>query len=238
MRIPRRTVVIAVGILTVLVAGCGGGGSATSGGGSSGNALTSLTATQILTKAVADLNASSSVHLAGSEQNSGQTYTMDLTIGASGCTGTVGMGAQGTLRLLRIGGTVWIKGDDKFWKSSLASSPGYLHAVEGKYVRLSPKGPATSSFSAFCYLSQIAGQFGSGENRVVKGQTTTILGQPALQLKDTQQSGTAYVTLSADPEFLRTGDTSGHVDFTNYNAPLTLSPPPAGETVAGARYGL
>jgi hypothetical protein len=237
MRIPRRVVAITVSSLAVLVAGCGGGGSSASGG-STGNALAGLTAKQILTKAVADLNASSSVHLAGSEQDSGQTYTMNLTIGASGCTGTVGMGTQGTLRLLRIGSTVWINGDTKFWKSTLASSPGYLHAVEGKYVRLSPSGPATSSFSAFCYLSQLSGQFGSTENRVTKGQTTTILGQPALQLEDTQQSGTAYVTLSASPEFLRTGDTSGYVDFTNYNAPLTLSPPPAGETVTGSKYGL
>lgn len=237
MRTPRHVVVVAVGILTVLVAGCSGGSGA-SGGGSSGNPLASLTAKQILTKAIADLNASSSVHLAGSEQNSGQTYTMDLTIGASGCTGTVGMGTQGTLRLLRIGSTVWIKGDDTFWKASLASSPTYLHAVEGKYVRLSPNGPATSSFGAFCYLSQLTGQFGSGENRVVKGQTTTILGQSALQLQDPQQSGSAYVTLSASPEFLRTGTASGYVDFTNYNAPLALSPPPARETVAGGKYGL
>ena len=237
MRTPRRVVVIAIfGSLAGLVAGCGGGGSATSG--SSGNALAGLTAKQILTKAVADLNASSSVHLAGSEQDSGQTYTMNLTLGSSGCTGTVGMGTQGTLRLLRIGSTLWINGDSKFWKSTLASSPGYLHAVEGKYVRLSPNGPATSSFSAFCYLSQLAGQFSSTENRVTKGQTTTILGQPALQLQDTQQSGMAYVTLSADPEFLRTGDSSGYVDFTNYNAPLNLSPPPAHQTVTGSKYGL
>jgi hypothetical protein len=47
-----------------------------------------------------------------------------------------------------------------------------------------------------------------------------------------------YVTISASPEFLQTCDTGGHVDFTDYNAPLALTAPPASQTVAGSKYGL
>jgi hypothetical protein len=245
MRTPRRPVAIAVSLLAVLAAGCGAGSStsaststSTASASTAGNPLAALSAKQILAKAIADFKASSSVHLAGSERDSGQTFTMDLTIGANGCTGTVGLGGQGSMRLLRIGSTVWMKPDSKFWKSSLNATPADLSAVKGKYVRLSPKGPVTSSFSSFCYLSQLAGQFTGGQDRVVKGQTATINGQPALQLKDTQQAGSAYVTISATPEILQTGDSGGHVDFTDYNAPLALSAPPASQTVAGSEYGL
>jgi hypothetical protein len=242
MRIPRGLVAIAVSLLAVLAAGCGSGSPASSGAaastGPSGNPLAAMTAQQILTKAIADFKGASSVHLGGLEKDSGQTFAMDLTIGTNGCTGTIGMGAQGSLRLLRIGRTVWIKPDKEYWKSALSAAPQDLPAVQGKYVRLSPKGPVTSSLGSFCYLSQLASQFSGGADRVVKGQTATVLGQPALQLKDTQATGSAYVTLSATPELLQTGDTGGHIDFTDYNAPLTLTPPPARQTVAGSKYGL
>ncbi|HWN60667.1 MAG TPA: hypothetical protein VNO25_08360 [Streptosporangiaceae bacterium] len=253
MRTPRGPVAIAVALLAVLAAGCGASTSTPTPTSAStsvsaspapastappGNPLAALTARQILTKAIADFKAASSVHVAGSERAAGQTFTMDLTVGANGCTGTVGLGGQGSVLLLRIGGTLWMKPDDQFWKSALVAAPADLSAVEGRYVRLSPKGPATSSFGAFCYLSQLAGQVSGGENQLVKGQTATIGGQLALELKDTRQAGSAYVTLSARPEFLQTGDTSGHVDFTDYNAPLALTAPSASQTVAGSKYGL
>ena len=237
----RGLVAIAVWMLALLAAGCGASSAASSGpasSASSGNPLAGLTAKQILTKTIADFKAASSVHIAGSERNSGQAFTMDLTVGANGCTGTVGLGGQGSMRLLRIGSTVWMKPDDQFWKSILAAAPADLSAVKGKYVRLSPNGPATSSFSSFCYLSQLASQVTGAQNQLVKGQTATISGQPALQLKAVEQAGSAYVTISASPEFLQTGDNSGHVDFTDYNAPLALTAPPARQTVAGAKYGL
>jgi hypothetical protein len=253
MRTPRGPVAIAVALLAVLAAGCGASSApptptptptptpaltAPASTAPPGNPLAALTARQILTKAIADFMAASSVHVAGSERAAGQTFTMDLTVGANGCTGTVGLGGQGSVLLLRIGGTLWMKPDDQFWKSALAAAPADLPAVEGRYVRLSPKGPATSSFGAFCYLSQLASQVSGGENQLVKGQTATIGGQPALELEDTKQAGSAYVTISASPEFLQTGDTGGHVDFTDYNAPLALTAPSASQTVAGSKYGL
>jgi hypothetical protein len=238
MRTPAGLAAIAVGMLAVLgAAGCGSSSSSTPGASTSGGPLGALTARQIMTKAIADFEASSSVHVAGSQRTSGQTFTMDLTVGTNGCTGTVGLGGQGSVRLLRIGSTIWIKPDKQYWKSDLQATPGDLSKVEGKYVRLSRNGPATSSFSSFCYLSQLASQLSVGEDRVTKGQTATVLGQSTLQLKNPQEAGAAYVTISATPEILRTGGGSGQVDFT-YDAPLTLTRPSARQTIAGSKYGL
>jgi len=58
-----------------------------------------------------------------------------------------------------------------------------------------------------------------------------------LQIRATGQPGSEYVTNSASPEIVRLDTSSGILDFSDYNAPLTLTPPPASETVDGSKYG-
>jgi hypothetical protein len=76
MRTPRSPVAIAVALLAVLAAGCGAS-STTPGAPAStappGNPLAALSARQILSKTIADFKAASSVHVGGSERDSGQT---------------------------------------------------------------------------------------------------------------------------------------------------------------------
>ena len=86
---------------------------------------------------------------------------------------------------------------------------------------------------------ELASAFGGELKSLVKGKITTIAGQPALQLAGQRHSMSAYVTISARPEFLRI-DVSGQehtVPFTGYNRPLTLTPPPAGQTISTAQLG-
>ena len=116
---------------------------------------------------------------------------------------------------------------------SLAAASSVGHGAAAGAARRARVRSARSA-----HLSQLAGQVSGGENQLVKGQTATIGGRLALELKDTKQAGSAYVTISASPEFLQTGDTGGHVDFTDYNAPLALTAPSASQTVAGSKYGL
>jgi hypothetical protein len=73
---------------------------------------------------------------------------------------------------------------------------------------------------------------------MLKGRTTIISGQPALQVKDTADSDSVYVTISARPELLRIdAGREGHLDFSRYNAPVTLTLPSAAETIDGSKYG-
>ena len=92
-----------------------------------------------------------------------------------------------------------------------------------------------------CSPAKFAGVFDNQMNHLVKGATTTIAGQSALQLRDTSSSSSAYVTISASPKFLRfsgSGSSSGQLDFSDYNAPVTLTPPPASETIDGSKIGV
>jgi hypothetical protein len=90
--------------------------------------------------------------------------------------------------------------------------------------------------AAGCSRGELASAFGSELKDLVTGKVTTIAGQPALQLVGKRHSTSAYVTISARPEFLRI-DVSGqeHTVFTGYNGPLTLTPPPAGQTISAAQ---
>ena len=231
MRIRRYAAGLAAAGLAVLTADCGGSSPASSA--AAGNPLAGLSGGQILARAVADLKGSSSVHISGSMAN--QTTTVDLTVGAHSCTGTIGVKGQGSLRLLGIGNTLWEKPDAQFYRSA-GITGAKLPKLAGKYLRTTASG---TGFSSLCYLNSLSTQISGGAGHVTVGHTTTILGQPALQLTDAQNSGTAYVTLSAHPQFLQVGSSgSGYVDFTNYNAPLTVTAPPAADTVNAAKYGL
>ena len=205
----------------------------------SANPLAGLTADQIVSKATADFKVASSVHVAGWAEDSGQTVALDLTLGTKGCAGTLGLQGHGSLLLVQIGQTVWIKLDKQFWKSEGGvSDPTILQLLAGKYLQGSVKDSAVSWIEHLCDPRQFGSLFSGHSNNLLKGKTATISGQPTLQIKDARYLGSAYVTISASPEFLRLDSrSSGHLDFTGYNVPVVLAPPPADETVNGAKFG-
>jgi hypothetical protein len=75
---------------------------------------------------------------------------------------------------------------------------------------------------------------------VVKGKVTTVNGQQALPLTDTSKGGTLYVTDTATPQVLQIVNTkagnSGKITF-NVGAPVTVTAPPASQTIDGSPYG-
>ena len=253
--VTRRPVAAAILFAAVLpTAACGALASSTSAGSgysptasasatasASPGLLDGMTADQIATRATDDLKAVSSVHITGSGTDSGQTFTMNLTLGARGCKGTLSIKGEGSFALLKIGKTVWIKPDNRFWKYAGGSSitPAAMRILAGKIIKTSATGSSSlGSLGAICIPSQFASAFGSKLTGLVKGATTTIDGRPALQLKDTGDQGSAYVTISGPPEFLRlAAGSTAKLDLTGYDAPMTLTPPPASEVLDGAKYG-
>ncbi len=206
-----------------------------------GGALAALSAGEIARRATANLKQVSSVHIAGSVTDSGQRITVNLTLGTGGCTGTLGIRGEGSFRLLKIGKKLWIKPDSKSWKYAAggAASPAVMRIVGGKYIEPSGKDSSLKAIGAFCSPGQFAAFFAPAHmGGMAKGATTTISGQPALQIRDTGDTASAYVTIAARPQFLRLDvGRTGRFDFTSYNVPMNLAPPPASETLDGSRYG-
>jgi hypothetical protein len=207
-------------------------------GATAGDPLSGLSADQIASKAVGNLKTASTVRVTGDVSSSGQTYNLNLTlVRGQGCTGTMAVVNTGSFKLTSIGNQVWIKPDQQFWKKEGATA-AVLNVVSGKYLRVTANSQF-GSLRAFCQPSQLAGSFGTSQTGLVKGNTATIAGQPALQIKDTGDSASLYVSQNAPPEILRlSAGSRGTLDFSDYNSSVTLTAPPASETLNGAKYGL
>jgi hypothetical protein len=231
----RRVMCSAVAAAAVVmgVAGYGTASASTTPGPLSG-----LSADQIATQAIANLKTARTVRIAGDVSASGATYDLNLGLVRNvGCAGAMTQVGTGSFKLVAIGNRVWIKPDRQFWEKAAGANAAALKVLSGKYLSVS----ATSQFGslrALCSPSELAGSFGSNPTGLVKGPTITISGQPALQIKDTGDSASIYVSETAKPELLRlAAGSNGTLDFSGYNGPVTLTAPPAAETVNGAKYG-
>jgi hypothetical protein len=231
---------LAPALLAVGAAGCGSAGPAGPSAGTKANPLATLSADQIASKAGADLRTVAAVHVAGSVTDSGQQLGLSLTlVHGKGCEGSMSMQNKGSFLLIMIGTAVWLQPDEKFWKSIGGSDPAVLKILAGKYMRTSAKG-GLGALGQLCDPSKLFGSSFENPTGIVKAKNATISGQPALEIKDAKGSDAAYVSVSARPQFLRitgTGSSSGQLDFTGYGTPVTLTAPPASQTLDGAKYG-
>ncbi len=200
--------------------------------------LSGLSADQIATRAIANLKTAATVRVTGDVSSSGQTYELDLTlVRAQGCAGTMAEVGTGSFKMVAIGDKVWIKPNREFWKKAGGADGAVLKLLSGKYLKVTASSQL-GSLSGFCGTSQLAGSFGTSLGGLVKGKTTTISGQAALQIKDSGDSDSVFVSDTAKPELLQiSAGSQGILDFTDYNSPVTLTAPRASETLDGAKYG-
>lgn len=245
----RAFAVPAAAALSLLVAACSPQSSSSAAGPapsapatsqsptSSADPLMAMSADEIAQMAFANLKAASAVHVSGTLADSGTAYDLNLTLGKTTCAGTLAEQGTGSFELLKSGNDVWIKPDDQFWKRVGGSDPSVLSMLKGKYLATTTSDKDFAPLVELCDPARLAGQFGTPTG-MVKGQATEVSGEPALQLRDTGDSGTLDVSDSAVPRILRLDAGSGQrLDFSGYGVPASVTAPPASETLSGAKYG-
>ena len=198
------------------------------------NPLGKLTANQIATKAFADFKSASSFHYSGSAKEQGQTFSFALWVTGKGCTGSMSVSSKGGFVIVLIGTTVWIQPDDKFWETSGVPAD-QLSLVHGMWLETTGTGNNSlyPVFRVFCSQKLIV----SGKlPRLIKGKTIKISGHPALQLRTKSGLESIYVSISAKPEILRISY-YGALNFSAYNARVTLTPPPASDVITNPGTG-
>jgi hypothetical protein len=77
-----------------------------------------------------------------------------------------------------------------------------------------------------------------GDTGFLEAATVSVEGEPALALTQPSATdeGTVYVSDSATPEILSLQESGGQeafLDFTNFNAPVTITAPPAADIFYG-----
>jgi hypothetical protein len=216
--------------LAVGVSGCG-----------SGDPLAGQSGKQVLDNAVGNLKSASSFTMSGAVTESSGAYTVNLGYKpGNGCTGTVDQAGKGTLSVVVIGTTAWVKPDTAFWKATAGRQAGtVIHLIGGKYLKGSTSSGTVAGLARLCDVNSLAAQL-QAPTDVAKGHVTTVSGTSAVPLTDRAKGGILYVTNASSPQVLQLvngkAGSTGTISF-KVGAPVTLVPPAPSQVVDGAKYG-
>ncbi|MFI2454276.1 hypothetical protein [Streptomyces sp. NPDC019539] len=180
-----------------------------------GDDIETLTARQIAEKAREALLGAQSVHITskGDLREPGSPNELDLALDRSGnCAGTVSMGDEGSVEIIKRGATVWMKPDAAFWKNQVPGGGDTVKELVGdRYLR------------------------GTTDNGLLK---TKVEGVDAIPLSGNLagRTITLYVATEGKPYPVRlvvtsAGAAKATVDFTDYDKPVPTATPPADDTV-------
>jgi hypothetical protein len=200
--------------------------------------LARLTADQITKRAIADLREATSVRLAGTATSSGKTVGLALTlVRGEGCKGSMRVRGK-TLRMVYNGTSVWMLPSDSFYRSQGVNATA-ISLLSGKWLKL--RKANSKDFSSFCSLSVLVRHMSRNPAKLTKGRVTTFDGQRAVTIRQTGQSGTAYISDTAKPEILELtstkGSTTGTFTFSDYGVVTAIKPPPASKILVGPKFG-
>ncbi|MEY9968696.1 F0F1-type ATP synthase membrane subunit c/vacuolar-type H+-ATPase subunit K [Streptacidiphilus sp. MAP12-16] len=208
---------------------------------SAAGTLEGLSGAEIGTRAIADLKAASSVRMIGSGMDSGASVSWDLSLASGrGCTGKISKGSAGSFQIVVIGTKFWLKPDAAFWKAAGGSDPATLGALTGKYLETTTTNSRMASLADLCDVNKSLVKAVGDVSGLTKGIAVTVNGQKALAMDD---ASTSIVTVSdsATPEILRVtsgGANPSRVNLSDYNKPVTLTPPSSSEILDGAKFGM
>jgi hypothetical protein len=202
-----------------LLAGCGGG--------EKSNGIDKLGANAALAKvkaAVADVR---SVHIKGTINQSGQPLNLEVFIGSDAAQGTVGVGG-GTMDLRLVDGVTYFRGDAKVF-AAFGANAAQASLAAGRWIKDTGSAGPAASFAAFLDRKQLFDNVLTPQGTISTGGSATVNGHKALILVDnSSQGGKLYVatTGAALPlRIARAGDNGGQIDFTNYNAGVSVHAP-------------
>jgi hypothetical protein len=240
---PTMTAGAAACLASALVlTGCGGSsgsspGAASSGAGAAASKAPSqvqgLPADQVLAKAKQALSSAKTVHFTAKGKSSDGDISFDMRLATGpNATGTIGAAGQ-EIKVVRIGKVAYLSGNEQL----LAGLSGGK-AAAGTWVKMPADTPGLSSLLEISDLS-------SGMGTVLKAKGTLSLGTPkvvdgkqtvALVDSDPTGGGTLYVSAEGTPYPLLIEPASGSKDnasakFTEYDVPVTVTPPPAADVV-------
>ncbi|MFD8256219.1 hypothetical protein [Streptomyces werraensis] len=198
-----------------------------------------LSGGEITERAVAATTGAPSLRFTGEipDGEGGGTLRLDLALDKKGdCAGTLGMGDEGEVELIKTGDTLYAKYDEAFLRAQSEGEPqadvdAVVEMMAGTWTKMSATGADAEDVAGFCDLDEVLGGAKDGSSDATRGKTTTLGGTPALTL--TEQDGedryTFYVATEGEPYLLRLESTSaadpGSVTFTDFGKPVPAEKP-------------
>ncbi|MGP3775542.1 hypothetical protein ACTWJ8_32455 [Streptomyces sp. SDT5-1] len=244
----RRAMALTVvaGVAALGLGGCGGDKEAPD------DAFAGKSADRIAADAVRATRQADSMHVKGTtRQESGGEVAVDLAVDRrKNCEGTVTVaGTRADVR--HLDGTLYLRGDRKYWQAALKRQPGadkVVPKLEDKWVKTPASDAMTKNLCDKQSLVASMDEDKSQRRGLKKSGTTSVDGTKALKLtKRSAEGGTLslYVAAEGEPYVLRTTESGGRspnsATFSDYGKAVRPEKPSPDETVdlgalaAGAR---
>jgi hypothetical protein len=208
-------------LATAAISGCGGSSS-------SGNGVSSKSPTEILAASKAAADSAGSVHVAGALASNGTPITLNLDL-VSGRGGRGQISEEGlAFELIVVDDTIYIKGTPAFYSHFGGAAAAQL--FQGKWLKAPVSGGELASLAALTNLGKLLDQTLASQGTLAKGPTSRLAGQPVIELRDTSRNGSLFVATTNQPYPVQIakrgpGSETGHVSFTDWNAPVSLAAP-------------
>jgi hypothetical protein len=232
MRGAKRGLVLAALLAALVLAACGSSGSSGSKSSTSShsstaasNGVASKSPTEILDAAVAAAESAGSMHVSGTVTQQG-TIGLDLDlVTGKGAAGTISQGAP-KFKLIVVGRDFFFQGNRAFWLHA-AHSQAAVQLLLGKWIRYPSAGAQFGSVSHLTSIKAVMDAIVREHGTLSKGQATTIAGQPAIVLDDSN-GGRLYVATTGKPyplKLIAKRSAGGVVSFTQYGHPFAIAAP-------------
>lgn len=224
--------------LALLASACGGTspGAGTSTGSGTGpgaipsmmpvsNGIAARPVAQIVKTADKTLESAASVRVHGTVTDSGQRYTIDITFGQTGATGSMTAPFDGAKRasldLIMAGGKMYVR-SSTLWRQVGGAAAASL--LDNRWVILPSSainGFPFASTKAFVKFLNHAGL----RKMTAVGAKTTVNGQPAIEIKKGRSA--VYIATTGQPYPLEVRQGSRNVLYFQYlSTPVSVTAPP------------
>ncbi|MFE4862548.1 hypothetical protein [Streptomyces sp. NPDC056670] len=206
----------------------------------------SLTADQIAQRSHDALLGATSLHVtAKGDLGSGAGTSFDLTLDRSGnCRGSVSLGPQGSVEIIRHGTDVWIKPDAAFWKNEVPGGGTALASLVGdRYLKGTTNDPVLRNTTDVCDLDTFQKYLDTSAKlpatTLTKGSPVKVDGVEAIPVTATQQGRTYTldVATTGKPYPVRFTVAKGAaapdatVRFDGFDKPVPAATPAAADSV-------
>ncbi|MET9533115.1 hypothetical protein ABZY02_21565 [Streptomyces sp. NPDC006649] len=206
----------------------------------------SLPAQEIANKAHDALFGTSSLHISvhGRFGSRGTPTTMDLTLDRqANCRGSVSLGSQGSVEIIKRGGKVWIKPDAAFWKNQVPGGSAAEAVLNGRYLEGSSSDLPLQGLAKVCdldsFLKTSTESGTSAGGPLTKGKQTKLHGIDVVPVSGVRggRLETLYVATHGKPYPVQVTvkakdkTTLATVGFSGFDKPVPSSTPSPDQAV-------
>ncbi|MEU8530119.1 hypothetical protein AB0C77_31750 [Streptomyces sp. NPDC048629] len=207
-----------------------------------------MSADAIADKAVAATTSAKSLRMTGRVVSEGQPLAIDFSVNdKSECTGTLKV--QGGLAQLRqIDSVAYMKGDERFWRTSMTSQglpepqiDATVELLKGRWVKIAAGQQGSSELAGVCDLKSLLADLKTDKDArtgLTRGKDSRVGAVPTATLVKKKADGertTVSVAQRGKPYILRIvktgGDEPGAIRLSAFDKPVKVVTPPADETV-------